>query len=96
MAARFAPDGMAIFPLGRRPPKTSSPDRDMAMDNAKWFGFEERSHQRHRDGVTPDTVGLAAADHDQPTTPDAAGKSGAMSYSHSLLTESEARTKIAK
>lgn len=33
-------------------------DHEMAMDSAKWFRFDWRSIQQHRDGVTLDTVGL--------------------------------------
>ena len=33
-------------------------DHEMAMDSARWFRFDWRSIQEHRDGVTLDTVGL--------------------------------------
>jgi hypothetical protein len=33
-------------------------DHEMAMDSAKWFRFDWRSVQQHRDGVTLDAVGL--------------------------------------
>lgn len=33
-------------------------DREMAMDSARWFRFDWRAIQEHRDGVTIDTVGL--------------------------------------
>jgi nitroreductase len=33
-------------------------DHEMAMDSARWFRFDWRSVQEHRDGVTLDTVGL--------------------------------------
>lgn len=33
-------------------------DHQMAMDSVKWFRFDWRSIQQHRDGVTLDTVGL--------------------------------------